>query len=83
MTGWGVFWNVYRRGMTTQTQVQSKRMKQAAAKSPQQTAATRSMATTSAAATTPNTTKGKEEDDEKAWVNEWDDVSLYAFLYLR
>jgi hypothetical protein len=87
MTGWGVFWNVYRRGMTTQAQVQSKRMnKQAAAIAPQQqTAATRSMANTSAAATTPNTTKSKEEEDYKAWVNEWDDVSLYAFLvlYLR
>jgi hypothetical protein len=82
MTGWGVFWNVYRRGMTMQAQVQSKRMKQAAAaKAPEQTTSTRSVVTTQAKPA-PNTTKGK-DDDDKAWVNEWDDVSLYAFLYLH
>jgi hypothetical protein len=83
MTGWGVFWNVYRRGtMATQAQVQSKRTmkQQAVAKAPQQTAATRSIAT----ATTANTTKGK-EDDANAWANDWwDDASdVYEFLILR
>jgi hypothetical protein len=63
--GWAAFWNVYRKGAATPVQ----KAKDPEKKENQQEA-TRTMATT---ATKPEFRKLT--DDEKAWMNEFDDVS--------
>jgi hypothetical protein len=67
MTGWGEFWNVYRRGSTV-TPVQTSKDP---AKKVNQQATRRTMATTATKPVFPR----KLTEEEKAWANEFDDVS--------
>jgi hypothetical protein len=87
MTGWGVFWNVYRRGSVSQAQTQSKKMNQTAAQAPQHQTATRSVSTTTPAAVKPTAYVPPEarpnQEDEIGWANDFDDVSFWAFIYLK
>ncbi len=86
MTGWGVFWNVYRRGTVSQAQTQSKKMKQTAVQAPQQTAK-RTVATAAPAAVKPIAYVPPEarpnQEEEIGWANDFDDVSFWAFIYLK
>jgi hypothetical protein len=70
MTGWGEFWNVYRRGTVTPVDTAKNPPKKV-----NQQATAKTMATT---ATKPDFRKLT--DDEKAWVNEFDDVSSCLLL---
>jgi hypothetical protein len=83
MTGCEVFWSAFRREMAAPVQTKSfKREQNAAGGAPQQSTAKRSLLATS------QRDKNAEEGsmkavDDQGWANDMDEVSLWAFLYLK
>ena len=82
MTGWGAFWNAYRRTGMAQATASSRMINK---QTPNTGAATRSMATTAPAGRISEVPRNEEENDKSSlpeWAKDWDDTLFDVSRYI-